>query len=120
VRRGRYDLVADEVAELGGEEEAVSPAARLTDLVKKAEQDFEREYGPGSWHIGTLFLYFIFFPHLVPFFVLLSEELMHFEFLIGWCDVALLFLAACFLRRRLAVTHDFTSRHGWRRRFRRR
>ena len=31
----------------------MSPAARLTDLVKKAEQDFEMEYGPGSWHIGN-------------------------------------------------------------------
>ena len=34
---------------------------------------------------------------------------MHLEFLIGWCDVAPLFVAACFLRRRLAVTHDFTT-----------
>jgi hypothetical protein len=29
-----------------------SPAARIADLVKKAENDFEREYGTGSWVRG--------------------------------------------------------------------
>jgi len=30
-----------------------SPAARITDLVKKAEEEFEKEYGAGSWGVPT-------------------------------------------------------------------